>query len=140
MDINALERFVKAQTNTYEVAMNEIKNGKKRTHWMWFIFPQLRSLGISSISRYYGLENFDEAKAYLAHPVLSGRLYELCGELLKHKDKTALEIFGDIDEMKLKSSMTLFALTSEDYTIFDEILENFFGGEMDEVTVKLING
>ena len=140
MDINALERFVKAQTNTYEVAMNEIKNGKKRTHWMWFIFPQLRSLGMSSISRYYGLENFDEAKAYLAHPVLSGRLYELCSELLKHKDKTSLEIFGDIDEMKLKSSMTLFALTSEDYTIFDEILENFFGGEMDEVTVKLING
>ena len=135
-----VERFVKAQTNTYEVAMSEIKNGKKRTHWMWFIFPQLRSLGMSSISRYYGLENFDEAKAYLAHPVLSGRLYELCGELLKHKDKTALEIFGDIDEMKLKSSMTLFALTSEEYTIFDEVLEHFFGGEMDEVTVKLING
>ena len=140
MDINSLDRFVKAQTNTYEVAMNEIKNGKKRTHWMWFIFPQLRGLGVSSISRYYGLENFDEAKAYLAHPVLSGRLYELCGELLKHKDKTALEIFGDIDEIKLKSSMTLFALTSEDYTVFDEVLENFFGGEMDEVTVKLING
>ena len=80
------------------------------------------------------------SNAYLAHPVLSGRLYEICGELLKHKDKTALEIFGDIDEMKLKSSMTLFALTSEDYTIFDEVLENFFGGEMDEVTVKLING
>ena len=140
MDINALERFVKAQTNTYEAAMNEIKQGKKRTHWMWFIFPQLRGLGVSSISRYYGLENFDEAKAYLAHPVLSGRLYEFCGELLKHKDKTALEIFGDIDEMKLKSSMTLFALTSEDYTIFDEVLENFFGGEMDELTVKLING
>ena len=140
MDINSLDRFVKAQTNTYEVAMNEIKNGKKRTHWMWFIFPQLRGLGVSSISRYYGLENFDEAKAYLAHPVLSGRLYELCGELLKHKDKTALEIFGDIDEIKLKSSMTLFALTSEDYTVFDEVLENFFGGEMDEVTVKLVNG
>ena len=140
MDINSLDRFVKAQTNTYEVAMNEVKKGKKRTHWMWFIFPQLRGLGVSSISRYYGLENFDEAKAYLAHPMLSGRLYELCGELLKHKDKTALEIFGDIDEMKLKSSMTLFALTSEDYTIFDEVLESFFGGEMDEVTVKLING
>ena len=140
MDITALERFVKAQTNTYEVAMNEIKNGKKRTHWMWFIFPQLRSLGMSSISRYYGLENFDEANAYLAHPVLSGRLYEACNELLKHKDKSALEIFGDIDEMKLKSSMTLFALTNEDYTIFDEVLEHFFSGEMDEVTVKLING
>ena len=139
MDINALERFVKAQTNTYEVAMNEIKNGRKRTHWMWFIFPQLRGLGVSSISRYYGLENFDEAIAYLEHPVLSGRLYELCGELLKHKDKTALEIFGDIDEMKLKSSMTLFALTTEDYTIFDQVLECFFDGEMDELTIRLIN-
>ena len=140
MDITALERFVKAQTNTYEVAMNEIKNGKKRTHWMWFIFPQLRGLGMSSISRYYGLKGLDEAKAYLDHPVLSGRLYEACGELLKHKDKSAFDIFGDIDEMKLKSSMTLFALTSEDYTIFDEVLEHFFGGEMDDVTVKLING
>ena len=140
MDINALERFIKAQTNTYEVAMSEIKNGRKRTHWMWFIFPQLRGLGMSSISRYYGLESLDEAKAYLDHPVLSGRLYEACGELLKHKDKSAFDIFGDIDEMKLKSSMTLFALTNEDYTIFDEVLECFFGGEMDELTVKLING
>ena len=140
MDFNSLDRFVQAQTLMYSTTLREIKNGKKVSHWMWFIFPQLRGLGMSSISRYYGLENFDEAKAYLAHPVLSGRLYEICGELLKHKDKTALEIFGDIDEMKLKSSMTLFALTSEDYTIFDEVLENFFGGEMDEVTVKLISG
>ena len=139
MDINSLDRFIKAQTNTYRIAMSEIKSGKKRTHWMWFIFPQLRGLGVSSISRYYGLENFDEAKAYLAHPVLSGRLYELCGELLKHKNKKALEIFGDIDELKLKSSMTLFALTSEDYTIFDEVLESFFDGKMDEITVNLIN-
>ena len=140
MDINSLDRFIKAQTNTYEIAINEIKNGKKRTHWMWFIFPQLRDLGMSSISRYYGLEGIEEARAYLDHPVLSGRLYEACGELLKHKDKSAFDIFGDIDEMKLKSSMTLFALTNEDYTIFDEVLEHFFIGEMDEVTVKLING
>ena len=107
---------------------------------MWYMFPQLRGLGTSFMANMYGISGLAEAKAYLAHPVLSGRLYELCGELLKHKDKTALEIFGDIDEMKLKSSMTLFALTSEDYTIFDEVLESFFGGEMDEVTVKLING
>lgn len=140
MDINSLDRFIKAQTNTYEIAINEIKNGKKRTHWMWFIFPQLRDLGMSSISRYYGLKGLDEAKAYLDHPVLSGRLYEACGELLKHKDKSAFDIFGDIDEMKLKSSMTLFALASEDYTIFDEVLRCFFDGEMDEATVKLING
>ena len=124
----------------YPVTLKEIKNGKKRSHWMWYMFPQLRGLGTSTMAHLYGISGLGEAKAYLAHPVLSGRLYELCGELLKHKDKTALEIFGDIDEMKLKSSMTLFALTSEDYTIFDEVLENFFGGEMDEVTVKLING
>jgi uncharacterized protein (DUF1810 family) len=139
MDINALERFVKAQTNTYEVAMNEIKNGKKRTHWMWYIFPQLRGLGRSSMAHIYGISGLEEAVAYLEHPWLSGRLYELCVALLHHKDKSAYEIFGDIDAMKLKSSMTLFALTSEDYTIFDEVLEQFFDGEMDEVTVNLIN-
>ena len=140
MDFNSLDRFVQAQTLMYSTTLREIKNGKKVSHWMWYMFPQLRGLGTSFMANMYGISGLGEAKAYLAHPVLSGRLYELCGELLKHKDKTALEIFGDIDEMKLKSSMTLFALTSEDYTIFDEVLEHFFGGEMDEVTVKLING
>ena len=134
-----LERFIKAQELDYEIALAEIKSGRKRSHWMWYMFPQLRGLGTSTISYLYGISGLGEAKAYLAHPVLSGRLYELCSELLKHKDKTALEIFGDIDEMKLKSSMTLFALTSEDYTIFDEVLQCFFDGEMDEVTVSLIN-
>ena len=140
MDFNSLDRFVQAQTLMYPSVLRQIQNGKKTSHWMWFMFPQLRGLGTSTMAHLYGISGLGEAKAYLAHPVLSGRLYELCGELLKHKDKTALEIFGDIDEMKLKSSMTLFALTSEDYTLFDEVLELFFGGEMDEVTVKLING
>ena len=138
MDINSLDRFVQAQTLMYSVTLREIKNGKKVSHWMWYMFPQLRGLGTSTMAYQYGISGLDEAKAYLEHPLLSGRLYELCGELLKHKDKTALEIFGDIDEMKLKSSMTLFALTSEDYTIFDEILENFFGGQMDEATIQLV--
>ena len=140
MDFNSLDRFVQAQTLMYPSVLKQMQNGKKTSHWMWYMFPQLRGLGTSFMANMYGVSGLAEAKAYLAHPVLSRRLYELCGELLKHKDKTALEIFGDIDEMKLKSSMTLFALTSEDYTIFDEVLENFFGGEMDEVTVKLING
>ena len=140
MDINSLERFVVAQEKMYPIAMKEIQNGQKETHWMWYIFPQLRELGTSSMAHIYGLSGLEEAKAYLEHPWLSGRLQELCVALLHHKDKSAYEIFGDLDEMKLKSSMTLFALTSEDYTIFDEVLENFFGGEMDEVTVKLING
>ena len=140
MDFNSLDRFVQAQTLMYSTTLREIKNGKKVSHWMWYMFPQLRGLGTSFMANMYGVSGLSEAKAYLAHPVLSGRLYELCGELLKHKDKTALEIFGNIDEMKLKSSMTLFSLVSEDYTIFDEVLENFFGGKMDELTVKLING
>lgn len=140
MDINSLDRFVKAQEKMYPIAMNEIQNGKKMSHWMWYIFPQLRGLGTSSMAHIYGIPGLEEAKAYLEHPWLSGRLYELCVALLKHKDKSAIEIFGDIDSMKLKSSMTLFALTSEDYTMFDQVLECFFNGEMDEVTVKLING
>ena len=87
----------------------------------------------------YGISDLDEATRYLEHPMLSGRLRDLCGELLKHKGKNVVDIFGDTDSMKLRSSMTLFALTSEDYTIFDEVLEAFFDGEMDEVTVRLVN-
>ena len=139
MDINSLERFVEAQAKTYEIALNEIKNGKKRTHWMWFIFPQLRGLGTSNMAHIYGISGLDEAKAYLEHPVLSERLYEICDELLKHKDKTAFEIFGDIDEMKLKSSMTLFSLASEDHSIFDEVLEYFFDGKKDVITISILN-
>ena len=137
MDINSLERFVEAQAKTYEIALNEIKNGKKRTHWMWFIFPQLRGLGTSNMAHIYGISGLDEAKAYLEHPVLSERLYELCNELLKHKDKNVFEIFGSIDGMKLKSSMTLFSLASEDHSIFDKVLECFFDGKKDEITVNL---
>lgn len=139
MDINSLERFVKAQELAYPIALQDIKKGKKRSHWMWYIFPQLRGLGMSSMAHKYGIVDLDEAKAYLEHPVLSARLYELCGELLKHKDKSVNDIFGDIDAMKLKSSMTLFALTSKEHTIFDEVLECFFDGERDAITLKLIN-
>jgi uncharacterized protein (DUF1810 family) len=139
MDINSLDRFVRAQERTYPKAMEEIQNGKKRTHWMWYIFPQLRGLGTSDMAYVYGISGLDEARAYLNHPKLSGRLQEFCVALLQHKDKSAYEILGDIDAMKLKSSMTLFALVSEDYTVFDEVLESFFGGEMDEATLRLLN-
>ena len=139
MDINSLDRFVEVQEKMYPIAMKEIQNGQKETHWMWYIFPQLRGLGMSAMAHIYGISGLEEAKAYLEHPWLSGRLQELCVALLHHKDKTAYEIFGDIDAMKLCSSMTLFALISEDYTIFDEVLEVFFYGEMDEVTVEMIN-
>ena len=105
MDFNSLDRFVQAQTLMYPSVLKQIQNGKKTSHWMWFMFPQLRGRGTSTMAHLYGISGLGEAKAYLAHPVLSGRLYELCGELLKHKDKTVLEIFGDIDEMKRKSSI-----------------------------------
>jgi uncharacterized protein (DUF1810 family) len=139
MDFNSLDRFVQAQELAYPIALQDIKKGKKRSHWMWYIFPQLRGLGTSTMAHKYGIVDLGEAKAYLEHPVLSARLYELCGELLKHKDKSAYDIFGDIDAMKLKSSMTLFALTSKEHTIFDEVLECFFDGERDAITLKLIN-
>ena len=138
MDINSLERFVQAQENTYETALNEIKNGKKETHWMWFIFPQLRGLGMSSISRYYGLEGIEEARSYLKHPVLSERLYNICDALLDHKDKRIRKIFGDIDAMKLKSSMTLFALANESYSIYHDVLMCFFDYNFCSATEDLI--
>jgi len=139
MDINSLDRFVEVQEKMYPIAMKEIQNGQKETHWMWYIFPQLRGLGMSAMAHIYGISGLEEAKAYLEHPWLSGRLYELCVALLHHKDKSANEIFGDLDAMKLKSSMTLFALTSEDYTIFDQVLEQFFDGEMDILTLEMVN-
>lgn len=139
MDINSLDRFIKAQELAYPIALREIQNGKKRSHWMCYIFPQLRELGTSSMARYYGISDLGEAKAYLNHPVLGERLYESAEILLEHKDKYASGILGDIDALKLKSCMTLFALASEDYTIFDEVIRCFFDGEMDEVTIGLIN-
>lgn len=139
MDINSLDRFVEVQEKMYPIAMKEIQNGQKETHWMWYIFPQLRGLGTSAMAHIYGLSSLEEAIAYLEHPTLSGRLLELCSALLRHKDKTACEIFGHIDAMKLCSSMTLFALTSEEYTIFDEIIDVFFDGKMDLLTLEMVN-
>jgi uncharacterized protein (DUF1810 family) len=139
MDINSLDRFIKPQELMFPVALRELKKGKKISHWMWYIFPQLRGLGQSSMSYIYGLAGLKEAEAYLANTTLKSRLYELCEILLKHKDKSAVDIFGNVDAMKLKSSMTIFALTSEDHTIFDQVLDQFFDGQMDEVTVEMIN-
>ena len=139
MDINSLDRFIKPQELMFPVALRELKKGKKISHWMWYIFPQLRGLGQSSMSYIYGLAGLEEAEAYLANTTLKSRLYELCEILLEHKDKSAVDIFGNVDAMKLKSSMTIFALTSEDHTIFDQVLDQFFDGQMDEVTIEMIN-
>lgn len=138
MDINSLNRFIKAQERAYTTALKEIRNGEKESHWIWFIFPQLRGLGRSDMAYKYGINGIEEAKEYLSHPILSERLIEVTEALLTHTDKNIYDIMGDIDDMKLHSSMTLFALASEENSVFHQVLECFYNGEMDEYTIKLI--
>lgn len=138
MDINSLDRFIDAQERMYEIALKEIKNGEKESHWMWYIFPQLRGLGRSQMAYAYGINGLEEAKAYLNHPVLSAQLIEICEALLEHKNGDIEDILGDIDAMKLRSSMTLFAFISEKNSVFFQVLECFYDGKMDEYTLKLI--
>lgn len=139
MDINSLDRFLEAQERMYATALKEIKAGKKRTHWMWYIFPQLRGLGKSNMSYVYGINGIEEAKEYLKHPILSARLKEISEALLEHKDKSAYDILGDIDNMKLQSCMTLFALISKESSVFHQVLECFYDGEFDKTTSILLN-
>ena len=137
MDINSLDRFLEAQERMYEIVLKEIKNGEKESHWMWYIFPQLRGLGRSQMAYAYGINGLEEAKAYLDHPLLSARLIEISEALLAHKDQDIEDILGDIDAMKLCSSMTLFALISEDDSVFQRVLDYFYDGEIDKLTIKL---
>lgn len=137
MDSNSLNRFIKAQEYMYETALEEMKNGKKESHWIWYIFPQLRGLGYSSNAYTYGINGLEEAKAYLEHPVLSARLIEITEALLTHRGKDIEDIMGDIDALKLRSSMTLFALLSENNSVFHQVLVCFYDGKMDELTLKL---
>lgn len=131
-----LDRFIKAQENTYLVALNEIKNGRKQSHWMWYIFPQIKGLGMSETSRYYGIDDEEEAKAYLDNEILGFRLREITSELLKLNIDNPVDIFGTIDAIKLKSSMTLFDYVSDD-KIFSQVLNKYYNGEIDEKTILL---
>ena len=136
-DTYDLARFVDAQQTTYSVALQEIKAGHKVTHWMWFIFPQIDGLGSSSTSRYYAIKSIDEANAYLAHPVLGPRLIEATQAVLDVPNKTAEQIFGGVDAMKLHSSATLFGAASEKGSLFEQLLEKYFAGRRDEQTLQL---
>ena len=138
MDINSLDRFLEAQERMYEIALKEIKNSEKESHWMWYIFPQLRGLGRSQMAYVYGINGLEEAKAYLEHPVLSARLIEISEALLEHKDQDIEDILGDIDAMKLRSSMTLFALISEDESVFHQMLDSFYNGKRDKFTLEIV--
>jgi len=136
--MDTIERFVKAQESDYACALQEIKNGRKRSHWMWYVFPQLKGLGRSETARYYGIENRAEARAYLDHPLLGPRLLEISGELLKLDRSDATAVFGRPDDRKLKSSMTLFYLVDGNPT-FKAVLDKFFNGALDEVTVERLD-
>ena len=135
-----LQRFISAQEHSYKIALSEIKNGKKLSHWIWYIFPQLKGLGRSYNSEYYGIENTDEAKNYLSHPILGARLLEITEALLNLKDNDPLKVMGSPDDMKLKSCMTLFAYISEDGSVFHRVLDKYFGASRDDRTLSIIKG
>ena len=132
-----IERFVKAQNEVYNCALEEIKSGRKRTHWMWFIFPQIKGLGLSMTSIFYSIKDVEEAKEYLDHPVLGFRLREISQALLELNADNPTEVFGYIDDIKLRSCMTLFDVV-EPKSVFDKVLMRFFGGERDEKTLKIL--
>lgn len=133
-----LQRFIDAQAGDYADALAEIKHGRKRSHWMWYVFPQLQGLGFSEMSKRYAIKNLDEAEAYINHPVLGQRLIEICTELLNLETNNAHEVFGSPDDLKLRSSMTLFASLPDAYPVFKSVLDKFFGGAMDKATLHML--
>lgn len=137
-----LERFTAAQDRggTYERAVAELRQGAKATHWMWFVFPQVAGLGFSAMSREYAISGLEEARAYLRHPVLGPRLRECARVVADAEDTTAERIFGSVDAMKLRSSMTLFAAADPEEPVFAAVLDEHFGGERDDVTLARLNG
>lgn len=137
MQINLI-RFEDAHIRYYQTALKEIRNGRKESHWMWFIFPQIKGLGRSYTSQYYAIVSLDEAKAFLNHPYLGKNLLEITNVLLLLDSNNATEIFGKPDDMKLKSCMTLFAIASEEQSVFEKVLSKFFGNKYDNFTIKLL--
>ena len=134
-----LRRFVDAQERVYGTVLAELRSGTKRSHWIWFVFPQLRGLGRSATAQRYGISSLDEARAYLAHPVLDPRLRECTGLVAAIDGRSVEEIFGWPDNLKVRSSMTLFARATDDNTVFRGVLDKFYGGEEDPATVELLN-
>ena len=134
-----LQRFVDAQARVYDTVLGELRDGRKRSHWMWFVFPQLRGLGSSPTAVRFAISSIDEARAYLAHELLGPRLRECTGLVATIDGRTAEEIFGWPDDMKLRSSMTLFARAADDNAAFVAVLEKFYGGEEDPATLARLS-
>lgn len=135
-------RFLDAQKESYTQALQELQNGRKRSHWMWFVFPQLEGLGTSPAARHYALKSLDDARAYLAHPVLGQRLRAATQAVITHPQRRLAEIFGHPDDLKFRSSMTLFAQAAGvgDVALFRSALDVFFNGVPDPMTLQLLNG
>jgi uncharacterized protein (DUF1810 family) len=133
-----LDRFVQAQEGDYEQALSEIRNGRKHSHWMWYIFPQIDGLGFSATSQRYSIKSLAEAEAYLRHPLLGPRLVRCAEAAIGVQGRSAYEIFGSPDEMKLKSSATLFTFVSPSGSVFHRLLDKFFQGDRDAATLRLL--
>ncbi len=130
-----LERFVTAQDAMYETVLDELRSGRKTGHWIWFIFPQVAGLGSSPLSQHYAIGSLDEARAYLAHPLLGARLRECSGIVLETTGRAASEMFGSLDALKVRSCMTLFQRAAPDEPVFGQVLDRFYGGAADEATL-----
>lgn len=137
-DPHDLGRFVRAQEADYDRALSEIRNGRKRTHWMWYIFPQIEGLAFSSTSKYYAIKSIAEAKAYLDHPILGPRLTACAEAVVAVEGRSANEIFGSPDDLKLRSCATLFACVSPPGSVFDRLLAKYYRGERDGRTLQLL--
>jgi len=135
----SLERFVEAQEAVYARALTELRAGKKQSHWMWFIFPQIAGLGHSAMAQMYAIASLDEARVYLAHPLLGTRLRECCEAVMAIEGKTAHQIFGSPDDLKFRSCLTLFARATPDQPLFQDLLEKYYDGEADELTLQKLH-
>jgi uncharacterized protein (DUF1810 family) len=138
-DTHNLSRFLQAQEHTYEQALSEIKSGRKRTHWMWFIFPQIKGLSSSSTAELYSIKSVEEARAYLNHPVLGTRLRECAEATINIEGRSANEVFGSPDDLKLRSCATLFAYIAPSGSVFERLIGKFYDSESDERTLKLLH-
>lgn len=136
MEQHVLDKFIEAHNEDYERALKEIKNGRKLTHWMWYIFPQITGLGMSETSKYYAINSLEEARLYFNNELLGAHLIELSRELLKLETNNPVDIFGDIDALKLNSSMTLFFYVTEN-EIFGQVIDKYFHGNKDLNTIKI---
>ena len=133
-----LDKFVRAQQRDYAAALSEIRSGRKRSHWMWYIFPQIQGLGMSSTAQFYGIKDLEQAKDFLAHPYLGRNLIEISSALLALDENNPTAVMGYPDDLKLRSCMTLFELADPSCDIFPAVLEKFYGGRRDEQTLRIL--